>query len=174
VTASSRREARTSRSHRPSGRDLWPRPPFAQLSKRELRLLDRLWSEIPVTPGTVLAYEDRRCREFAIIVEGTARVTRDGHEIAFLESGQYFGEIGILRAVPNAVTIVAATTMTIEVMDLREFRTAYTTMSALRAHIDHQIELRTPTWLRPVSSVPAPPPLATPPPEHDGDYTLAS
>jgi len=114
------------------------------------------------------------CREFAIVADGSARVTRDGREIALLQPGEHFGEIGIVRAVPNPVTIVACTAMTLEVMSLREFRSAYTSMPALRDHIDHQIELRTATWLGPLPSAPAPPTVPSPPPAHDGDYTLAS
>jgi CRP-like cAMP-binding protein len=105
------------------------------------------------------------------VIEGTALVTRDGQEIALLESGQIFGEIGIVRAVANPVTIVACTAVTLEVMSVREFRSAYTTMSALRDHIDHQIDRRIATWLGPSSSVPAAQRVR---PAHEMGYTLAS
>jgi CRP-like cAMP-binding protein len=145
--------------------------PFAHLSKQELRRLERLCSNIPVPPGKVLARQGHPCLEFGIVIEGTALVTRDGHEIALLESGQIFGEIGIVRVVPNPVTIVARTRVTVEVMSVREFRSAYTTMSALRDHIDHEIDRRIATWLGPSSSVPAAPRIL---PAHEVDYTLAS
>ncbi|HEX5586428.1 MAG TPA: cyclic nucleotide-binding domain-containing protein [Acidimicrobiia bacterium] len=159
---------------RRSSRDLLQRRPFAQLSKQELRLLDAMWAGIPVAPGTVLAREGRRCLEFAVVVDGMACVTREGREIALLEPGEHFGEIAIVRAIPNPVTIVASTAMTLEVMDLREFRAAYTAIPVLRDHIDHEIERRIATWLDPLSSLPALGPAPTPPPAHDGDYTLAS
>ena len=101
-----------------SAHELRQLPPFAHLSKQELRLLERLRTNISVPPGTVLARQGHRCLEFGIVVEGTARVTRDGREIALLESGQHFGEIGIVRAVPNPVTIVACTAVTLEVMSV--------------------------------------------------------
>jgi CRP-like cAMP-binding protein len=150
------------------------RAPFAQLSKQQFRRFAPLWAEIPIAPGTVLAREGRVCREFAIVADGAARVSRDGREIALLRPGDHFGEIGIVRAVPNPATIVACTAMTLEVMSLREFRSAYTTMPAFRDHIDHQIDRRAATWLGPLPSVPAPLPDPSTPPANDGDYTLAS
>jgi potassium-dependent mechanosensitive channel len=146
-------------------------PLFAHLSEQELRCLDRLRTNISVRPGKVLARQGQLLLEFGIVIEGTAVVTRDGHEIALLESGQYFGEIGLVRAVPNPVTIVACTAVTLEVMSAREFRSAYTTMPALRDHIDHQIERRIATWLGPGSSVPVAPRVRT---ADEVGYTLAS
>jgi CRP-like cAMP-binding protein len=149
-------------------------PPFAHLSKQELRCLERLRANIPVPAGKVLAREGRPCLEFGIVVEGTARVTRDGHEIALLESGQHFGEIGIVRAVPNPVTIVAGTAVTLEVMSVREFLSAYATMPALRDHIDNQIDRRIATWLGPAPTIPATQRVRTHLPAHEDGYTLAS
>jgi CRP-like cAMP-binding protein len=154
--------------HAPELRHL---PPFAHLSQHELRRLDRFRTNIPVPPGKVLAREGHPCRVFGIVVEGTALVTRDGREIARLESGQIFGEIGLVRVVPNPATIVACTAVTLEVMSVREFRSAYTTMPALRDHVDHQIDRRLATWLDPGSSVPEVPRVL---PADEVGYTLAS
>ncbi len=148
--------------------------PFAHLSKKELRLLERLRANISVPPGTVLARQGHPCLEFGIVVEGTARVTRDGREIALLESGQHFGEIGIVRAVPNPVAIVACTAVTLEVMSVREFRSAYATMPALRDHVDVQIDRRIATWLGPRPPVPAVQRVRALPPADAAGYTLAS
>ena len=149
-------------------------PPFAHLSKQELRLLERFRSKISVPLGTVLSRQGQLCLEFGIVVEGTARVTRDGRDIALLECGQHFGEIAIVRAVPSAVTIVACSAVTLEVMSVREFRSAYTTMPALRDHIDVQIDRRIATWLGPRPSVPADQRVRTLLPANEVGYTLAS
>jgi CRP-like cAMP-binding protein len=148
--------------------------PFAHLSEQELRLLERLRANISVPPGKVLARQGHPCLEFAIVVEGTARVTRDGREIALLESGQHFGEIGIVLAVPNPVSIVACAAVTLEVMSVREFRSAYTTMPALRYHIDDQIDRRIATWLDPEPPLPDTQPVRTLLRAHEAGYTLAS
>ncbi len=126
-----------------------------------LRSPEQFRTTIPVARGRVLARQGHPCRQFAIVVEGAVRVTRDGRELALLDAGQMFGEIGIVRAVASPVTIVARTAVLLDVMNVREFHSAYTTMPAFRAHVDHEIDDRITTWLGP--SVP-----------FEADYTLAS
>jgi CRP-like cAMP-binding protein len=157
-----------------SAHELRQLPPFAHLSEQELHRLERLRTNVSVRPGKVLARQGHPLLEFGVVVEGTALVTRDGHEIALLESGQHFGEIAIVRAVPNPVTIVACTAVTLEVMSVREFRSAYSTMPALRDHIDDQIDRRIATWLGPRPPDPAAQLVPTLLPAHEEGYTLAS
>ncbi|HEY3669495.1 MAG TPA: cyclic nucleotide-binding domain-containing protein [Acidimicrobiia bacterium] len=134
-------------------------------SQRERYALEQLRTSIPVPPGKVLTRQGCPCREFAIVVEGTVQVTRDGREIALLEAGESFGEIGIVRGIASPVTIVASSAVTLEVMNLGEFRSAYATMPAFRVSVDHQIDRRIATWLEPSAA----PDLAP-----DADFTLAS
>jgi hypothetical protein len=68
---------------------------------------------------------------------------------------------------------VACTAVTLEVMSVREFHSAYTTMPALRDHIDDQIDRRIATWLGPRPSDPAEL-VRTLLPAHEVGYTLAS
>ena len=120
--------------------------PFAHLSKPELRRLRRLRTTIAVPTGTVLAREGGPGRQFGVVVDGDALVTRAGHEVTRLDAGQIFGELAIVRGVPHPVTIVATTAMTLELMDVREFHSAYTTMPSLRRHVDHEVDRRLATW----------------------------
>jgi CRP-like cAMP-binding protein len=126
-----------------------------------LRSPEQFRTTIPVARGRVLARQGRPCPQFAIVVEGTVQVTRDGRELARLGAGQMFGEIGIVCAVTSPVTIVACTALLLDVMSVREFHSAYTTMPAFRAQVDHEIDDRIATWFGPC--VP-----------FDADYTLAS
>ena len=137
---------------------------MTRAAARERRRLERLRTAFPVRAGTVLAREGRPCVEFGVVVEGTALVTRDGRFVALLEPGQSFGELGLVRALPNPVTITAGTEVTLAVMNVREFHSAYTTMPAFRAHVDHEIDRRLATWLGPRTSAPV----------EEADYTLAS
>ena len=159
---------------RASAHELAQLPPFAQLSKRELRFVRSLRSTISVPPGKILVRQGHVCLEFGIVVEGTARVTHDGHEIALLESGEHFGDIGLVRALPHPVGVVACTAVTLEVMSVREFRSAYSAMPALRDCIDVQIDDRIANWSGPRSSVRAADPDRTLAPADETDYTLAS
>ena len=151
-------------------------PPFGHLSKQELRLLERLRANISVPPGTVLARQGHPCLEFGIVVEGTARVTRDGHEIALLESGQHFGEIGIVHVVPNPVTIVACTAVALEDHECEGVPLGV--RDDARAPSSHRCSDRSPdrdlAWLGPRSPVPAARPVRTLLPAHEVGYTLAS
>ena len=124
---------------------------------RDVRRLARLRTTIPVRAGTVLARDGRPGVEFGVLVEGTALVSRDGRFVALLEPGQSFGEIGLVRAIPNPVTVTACTDVTLAVMNVREFHSAYTTMPAFRAHVDDQMAARLAVW-----------------PDADAAYTLAS
>jgi len=128
-------------------------------STPELDALAQLATVIPVREGTVLARQGGPCREFALLAEGTAVAIRDRHEIARLDAGQSFGEIGLVRGVPNPVTIVACTSVTLMVMNVGEFRSAHTTMPAFRDRVEHDLERRLVRWVGP----------STP-----DDYTLAS
>ena len=122
---------------------------------------ERFRTTIPVAQGRVLARQGRPCQQFAIVVEGPIRVCRDGRELALLDAGQMFGEIGLVHAIASPVTIVADTAVLLDVMSVREFHSAYTTMPAFRASVDHQIDHRIATWLGPCVPI-------------EADYTLAS
>lgn len=44
-----------------------------------------------------------------IIVRGTARIVRDGEQLAFLRSGAFFGEMALLTRDPRTATVIAET-----------------------------------------------------------------
>jgi CRP-like cAMP-binding protein len=99
-----------------------------------------LGTRIPVAPGKVLAREGRAGLELGIILDGVARVTRDGREVAWLEPGQGFGAFALVRGVPNPVTIVACTPMTLAVLHVGEFWSAYAARPEFRDDVDRQID----------------------------------
>jgi CRP-like cAMP-binding protein len=121
-------------------------PPFVHFSRQHVRRLGQLCATISFASGKVLAQEGEICREFVILVEGTARKISDGHEMGALEAGQHFGELAIVRGIRNPLTIVARTPVTLEVMTTREFLSAYTTMPAFRNHIDSLIDRQLASW----------------------------
>ncbi len=121
--------------------------PFAGCSTKELELVSQLRTTITVDKGTVLARQGHRCLEFVAIVHGVVEVMRDGKGIEHLGPRDHFGEIGIVRHVPNPATIVARTPMRLEVMSVPEFWSAYTVMPSMREHIDREIDRRITTWL---------------------------
>ena len=59
--------------------------------------------------------------EFFVILEGTAKVTRHGQEVATLGPGDFFGDLALLDRAPRNATITAETPMELVVLGQREF-----------------------------------------------------
>jgi CRP-like cAMP-binding protein len=121
--------------------------PFRRCTTRELRRLNSLITHVSVESGRVLARQGSRGGEFTVIADGTAIVNRNGYDVDELGPGEAFGEIPLVGRVPNPTTITAVTPMQLEVMSVREFRSAYDTMPTVRDHVDEQIDMRIHTWL---------------------------
>ena len=96
-------------------------PLFAGLSKAERRSLPRLMTRVRIDAGTVLAQQDSPAREFMIIIEGTATVSRDDRQLATLGPGDFFGEVGLIGSGCRAATVTAQTDVVVEALNRREF-----------------------------------------------------
>lgn len=96
-------------------------PMFAALAKKDLTTLARHADEVELPEGRVLVEEGRRGREFFVIVDGKARVTRGGRKVADLGPGDYFGELALLDDAPRNATVTALTPLTVVVMERRAF-----------------------------------------------------
>lgn len=96
-------------------------PIFSELSKKELRTVSRLMTQIDVKEGRALTREGEVGREFMIIVEGTAVVRRNGRKIAELGAGDFLGELAVLSGAPRTADVIASTDMVLETLNRREF-----------------------------------------------------
>ncbi len=96
-------------------------PMFSELSKRELRAVSRLMTEVDIPEGRTLMREGTVGREFMIIREGTAVVRRKGRKIAELGPGDFMGELAVLSGAPRTADVVATSPMTVETLNRREF-----------------------------------------------------
>jgi CRP-like cAMP-binding protein len=56
-----------------------------------------------------------------VIVDGTAKVTRQGRKVATLGPGAAFGELALLDRAPRNASVVAETPMELVVLGQREF-----------------------------------------------------
>ena len=106
-------------------------PLFADCSKTELRALAKSTDEIDLREGTVMTREGRPGREFFVLIEGTARVTRDGRQVAELKGGDWFGEIALITNRPRTATVTATSAVDVLVLTDRRFRTAVETMPTI-------------------------------------------
>jgi len=96
-------------------------PLFSALSKKELGLVARRAEDVRVEPGAVLTSEGSAGHEFFVIVEGTAKVSRQGRKVAEVGPGASFGELALLDRAPRNATVTAETPMELVVLGQREF-----------------------------------------------------
>jgi len=96
-------------------------PLFTGLSKRERKAVARLFTPVTVPQGTVLTREGDPGREAMLIADGTARVERDGTNVATLGPGELFGELSLLTGAPRNATIIAETDVVVAALSRQEF-----------------------------------------------------
>jgi CRP-like cAMP-binding protein len=97
-------------------------PLLSGCSKRELGEIATIADELDIREGTTLMQEGASGREFIVLVEGTAKVTRGGRTIAELGAGDWAGEIALVANVPRTATVTAQTPLRTLVITDREFR----------------------------------------------------
>ncbi len=94
---------------------------FSELSKKELRKISRLMTEISIDAGRVLIRQGDPGREFMIIRSGDAEVIRNGKKIAEVGAGDFLGELAVLSGAPRNASVIATSDMVIEALNRREF-----------------------------------------------------
>ncbi len=97
-------------------------PLFEGLSRKELTELARVTEDLRVEAGTVLCKEGGLGREFFVIVEGSAEVTRGGKKIASRRDGEFFGEIALLTTTTRTATVRATTSLRCLILTRGDFR----------------------------------------------------
>ena len=127
------------RADRPLGRDgariLAQVPLFAGLSKRHLRKLSDHADEVDFGPREVIVEAGQPGGTFYIILQGEAKVMRNGKTIAKLEPGDIFGEISLLDGGPRTASVVADTPVAV----VRIFKRSFDKMVAEEAGVAAKI-----------------------------------
>src|SRR5690348_13922196 len=94
-------------------------PLFQNLTKKQLRLISQLATELEEPAGTVLIQEGRAGHEFIIVIEGEIEVRHGERVIGEYGPGSYVGEIALLEHRPRTATVVAKTPVKLEVIAQR-------------------------------------------------------
>ena len=102
-------------------------PLFEGLTKKQLAMLATLTDDLDVPAGRVLCREGQRGREFFVIIEGEAEVTRGDNHLATIGSGEFFGEIALLERVVRTATVTATTPLRFFVVSDQAFGTVLAT-----------------------------------------------
>jgi CRP/FNR family transcriptional regulator, cyclic AMP receptor protein len=131
------------RLHRNAKVDLLRRVPlFAGLSRRELERLGAIADELDLGAGRTLIKEGTRGREFFVLVEGDAKVAKNGRRVATLSDGDFFGEIALVTDVPRTSTVTAETPVRLLVLTKRDFQRLLREQPAIQRKVLEALALR--------------------------------
>jgi CRP/FNR family transcriptional regulator, cyclic AMP receptor protein len=97
-------------------------PLFAGCSKGELEEIAHIADEIDLKEGKEMTQQGSRGREFFVLLEGEADVTKDGESINKLGAGDFFGEIALVSDSPRTATVTATSPVRALVITDRSFR----------------------------------------------------
>jgi hypothetical protein len=115
---------------------------FASLPAPELEGLAARLTEVKAAPGTAIVTEGEVGHHLYVIEDGEAEVSRDGHLVATLGRGDYFGEIALLRHVPRTATVVAKTPATLLSLEREAFLEEVTGHPVVRKTVDVTVQER--------------------------------
>jgi len=110
-------------------------PLFSNLSQRHLKEIGKHTDQLKVDAARVLAQQGKTGLDFIFIVEGKARVEKDGELIRQLSEGDFFGEISLIDGEPRTATVIAETNMTLLIVDKRSFDHLLDTVPGLQRKI---------------------------------------
>ena len=118
-------------------------PLFAGLSARDLRRVAGLAEETWFNPGRVVVQEGKPGSSFyAVILDGTARVTRRGRTIRKLRPGDYFGELALLTGGPRTASVIAESSLICLELEGKDFRQVVGTEPVLALRICQELARR--------------------------------
>ncbi len=87
----------------------------------ELAAFLGLGTPTAVRAGCVLATEGEPGRDAFLVVDGVARVTKDGWLVGEVGPGDFVGELGLIDHAPRLETVVAVSPMQVLTFDARSF-----------------------------------------------------
>lgn len=85
-------------------------------------MIARAGTDLVFAPGRAIVREDTAGYEFFVICDGKAVVSRGGHDVATLGTGDFFGELALLHQAPRNATVTAETKVEAVVVSAQEFR----------------------------------------------------
>ena len=97
-------------------------PLFADLTKRELQQIARLFKSRRFARGETVVQEGSGGAAFFVIESGEARVSIGGKERSTLKPGDYFGEIALIDEGTRMATITASSDMVCYGLTFWDFR----------------------------------------------------
>lgn len=97
-------------------------PLFAGLTRSELGHLARGTEVVEVPEGAVVVQQDDYGEGVFVILDGAAKVVRNGEVVARLETGSHFGELALLDPGPRTASVVTTTRSRLGILGAAPFR----------------------------------------------------
>jgi CRP/FNR family cyclic AMP-dependent transcriptional regulator len=97
-------------------------PLFTGCSKKELRQIATIADEIDFREGKELIREGAPGREFFVLIEGSAEVSRKGRKLDSLGAGDFFGEMALLTRERRNATVTTSSPVRSLVITETNFR----------------------------------------------------
>jgi CRP/FNR family cyclic AMP-dependent transcriptional regulator len=96
-------------------------PLFSKLDKKGLADVAHIADELDLPKGKMMAEEGDRGREFFVLLEGEADVTKGDRSINRLGEGDFFGEIALVTQMPRTASVTATSDVRVLVITERDF-----------------------------------------------------
>jgi CRP-like cAMP-binding protein len=97
-------------------------PLFSRCDKRDLRIVARHAETLQIGRDQEVVRQGEPGDALFVILSGSARAERDGHQVQELVAGSYFGELALLDPAPRAATVRAVTDIEVAVLNVRMLR----------------------------------------------------
>jgi len=115
---------------------------FSHLTPIELTNVAEKMMKRQFVAGDVVIRQGESGEEFFLISDGTVEVTREGHDVAQLGAGDFFGEGALITGEPRNATVVANDNLETYVLGKAEFRAAIEASRSFRDQLYRVFFLR--------------------------------
>ena len=96
-------------------------PLFSACSRRELQTIAKCADRVDAPAGKTLVTQGATGDEFFVILDGTARVERNGRKVSSLGPGRFFGDLALLDRAPRNASVIAETPMELARLGQKSF-----------------------------------------------------
>jgi CRP-like cAMP-binding protein len=96
-------------------------PIFSACSTEELLRVAKVCAFRDAAPGESVIAEGEPGKEFFVILQGEAVVSRGGVEVGHLVAGDFFGELALFDPAPRNATVTASGPMSLAVLSTASF-----------------------------------------------------
>lgn len=110
-------------------------PMFSRLSAKERRQVAKALGVHDVAEGVMLVRQGEAGDTFYVLLEGDAKVVRNGRKIATLGTGDWFGELALLDPAPRNADVVTLNAGVVGMLDAKSFRRLIAELPAMTARL---------------------------------------